>query len=393
MAILIHNCRLCQINTGSIPLQEKLCELILKITNIKINETSELPSTICIKCNNKIREIDQFIRDIQKTNNHLQMCIKKYDDPTDVLFRKSYFQKYSAKTEFDLNEVSVKQEHPNDKREEKQSNDINYESNCSRKSVDQKENIISEINTSMNSEENEEKAKYQCIMCGKVFEDEHEYTSHLGTHDQFICKVNNCLKIYNSLRSFKEHQRSHGGKRPFLCVICGKDFASKKCLICHEKTHALIKGYKCESCNLDFSVRSNLRTHIKKHHEYNRFYCSQCPKEFMSKCSLDRHEKIHIGIKEFKCEDCSAAFYTKKELLKHQKYHQGVKLHKCEICFKTFFERHHLTTHIRSHNGERPFVCGSPNCGKSFYDKQKLKRHQKSVHISKEIKIKRQDII
>ncbi|KAJ8927802.1 hypothetical protein NQ314_019683 [Rhamnusium bicolor] len=58
----------------------------------------------------------------------------------------------------------------------------------------------------------------------------------------------------------------------------------------------------------------------------------------------------------------------------------GLKLHKCEECFKTFFERHHLIIHLRTHSGERPYVCKVPECGKSFAESQKLKRHHAAKH-------------
>lgn len=150
MVILMHKCRLCQINTGSISLQENLCELILEVTNIKVNVTSELPSTICLICNNKIREIDQYVKGIQKINNHLQMCIKKYEEPTDitkVLFDKPYLERLNAQTEsvIDLNETKAKEECFSDKTKENACHLSFYNHQCgnSSKSVQQQNYIIS----------------------------------------------------------------------------------------------------------------------------------------------------------------------------------------------------------------------------------------------------------
>ncbi|XP_072391273.1 uncharacterized protein [Diabrotica undecimpunctata] len=428
MNINQENCRLCQIYIGTVPLNEDLSQIIFDVTRIKVNDQYHklLPVNICAKCNTTILETNTYLKGIQRVNSVLLDYLENTkikvnnnslpinenseinncdipfnntgDTPNinvlhDIESLESHVcpicsQKFSRKTNY----IKHKRKHPQ-----------LYCTNCHtffEQQVESQNHICKlhikrkkvgvKIKVELKSEDIKDTEytsdyQYQCNTCLKQCVNRKSYKTHIQTHEKFTCDEENCSKVYASLYSLKTHKLIHEGKRPFLCVVCGKDFISKKSLICHEKIHSIIKGYHCDLCNVGFSIRSNLRAHIKKYHECIRFHCSQCPKEFMTKCTLDRHEKTHAGIKEFKCHECTSAFYTKRELIKHQRYHQGIKLHKCEQCFKTFFERHHLITHIRSHNGERPFVCAMADCAKSFYDKQKLRRHERTVHSVKKV--------
>ncbi|CAG9858238.1 unnamed protein product [Phyllotreta striolata] len=395
MDIIQENCRLCQKTLGTIPLEVELVEVVFKIAKIELNDLGEtLPTGICLECKNKISEIDQYITEIQTINNFLRACLDKptVETASNYLYQDLDQRRSETDTHACLvcsktcNRLSTFKKHLKTHPEmycricntffETPAESINH-NDC-----EDVKNITCSTKSEPDTDFTNNECNFQCIKCEQHFEDQKCYTTHLKTHNKYTCLEENCAKEFSTAYSLKMHNLAHEGKKSFLCVSCGKDFVSKKSLICHEKIHAPIKAHKCDQCNLSFSVRSNFRAHIKRYHEGVRYSCSRCPKEFLTKCNLDRHEKIHIGLKDFECEQCTAAFYTKKELIKHQRYHQGLRLHKCEECFKTFFERHHLIVHLRTHSGERPYVCKLPDCGKSFYDNQKLKRHQKSKHVS-----------
>ncbi|TFK49710.1 hypothetical protein OE88DRAFT_371947 [Heliocybe sulcata] len=52
----------------------------------------------------------------------------------------------------------------------------------------------------------------------------------------------------------------------------------------------------------------------------------------------------------------------------------------CQICGSTFTRRNNLKGRETSHKGERPYLCFSPRCEKSFARPSDLKRHTKAVH-------------
>ncbi|XP_044259575.1 zinc finger protein OZF-like isoform X2 [Tribolium madens] len=383
--IRMKNCRLCHTKPGQhdIKTDKKLVKEIYECTKVNDKSMELLPRSVCEECKKTIKCFSLYKQHIRKVDQCFRKILKNFDaNKHKEIKAEEVFKCDQCPGEF--NDYDLLKNHLNSHKINVSLEEIKADVSCPK--CDNKfcnleeygsHNCFTEEGNTQNEDGNNEKN----FNSDDIFENTTETeTSEAYKKAKYVCTWTNCKKILSSAYTLKTHELKHQGKRSFLCVTCGKGFITKNSLTCHEKIHLEVKGYICKICNIGFSVRSNLRAHEKKHHEGVRFYCSQCSKAFVSKCSLERHERIHTGIKEFKCQSCPSAFYTKKELLKHQRYHQGLRLHKCDECFKTFFERHHLIIHLRSHTGERPYVCQFPNCGKSFTESQKLKRHHNAKH-------------
>ena len=52
---------------------------------------------------------------------------------------------------------------------------------------------------------------------------------------------------------------------PFMCVACGKSFASKEYLRHHSNIHTGSRPYKCQQCDRGFAQRNSLHQHLKIH--------------------------------------------------------------------------------------------------------------------------------
>ncbi|XP_063930701.1 zinc finger imprinted 3-like isoform X2 [Zophobas morio] len=347
--IVMKNCRLCHSKPGlhDINNDKKLIKDIYECIKVKVNDKlmEFLPHSVCDECKKTIKTFSLFKQYVRKVDQSLRKVLKNAETKKDC---QEQFKCRECPAEFNDSEVFKKHVYSH-------SANFSIKENipCSVCKVSFK--CLDEFGSHQCGAENQE-IKAEDAENDELVRDNGDSGDNSDVDDsqnqpvknvKYICTYNNCKKILSSAYTLKTHHLKHQGKRSFLCVTC---------------------------------VRSNLRAHEKKHHEGVRFYCSQCTKAFCSKCSLERHERIHTGIKDFKCQACPSAFYTKKELLKHQRYHQGIRLHKCDECFKTFYERHHLTIHLRSHTGERPYVCTFPDCGKSFTESQKLKRHHNAKH-------------
>ncbi|CAH2014468.1 unnamed protein product [Acanthoscelides obtectus] len=361
--IIVDNCRLCQINIGTIPfendniLQEQICSFF----NIQVNDLSDcLPKNICSTCRDKLDEIQSFVKDVQRVNENLialALDQKKFDikEESEDAFpsmldhpcsdnENSYELKCSKcpatfEDATDLKNHQISHDQPQGSQEDfrcpvcskfykrirrlethKRGHPEIYCASCDIV-FDSTNERIGHLCILEKSEQNMLNEPSHCDICTQQFSDRQSYVAHLKNHGKYMCPRDGCCKILSSLKTLNKHSSVHDDKKHFLCGTCGKGFTTKKSLSCHEKLHLAVKQYRCKECNLSFSFRSNYRTHLRFYHEGFRFACTKCDKTFMTNISLERHERMHTGKKDFKCEQCAAEFFSKKELKKHFRCH------------------------------------------------------------------------
>ncbi|XP_078661836.1 uncharacterized protein LOC144905905 [Branchiostoma floridae x Branchiostoma belcheri] len=136
--------------------------------------------------------------------------------------------------------------------------------------------------------------------------------------------------------------------RPFVCSLCGKDFAVQRMLNRHMKCHSATKRYKCEHCPKGFNDTFDLKRHVRTHTGIRPYKCEECGKGFTQRCSLESHyKKVHgftlsYGYKErrekiYVCEECGHATMSPEEHLEHLK-----QVHPDNPALNKSFERKHL---------------------------------------------------
>ncbi|XP_069497622.1 zinc finger and BTB domain-containing protein 41 [Ambystoma mexicanum] len=225
---------------------------------------------------------------------------------------------------------------------------------------------------------------FKCTFCEEYFRSrfarlKHQEKLHLGP---FPCDV--CGRQFNDTGNLKRHlECTHGGKRKWMCFICGKSVRERTTLKEHMRIHSGEKPHLCSICGQSFRHGSSYRLHLRVHHDDKRYECDECGKSFIRHDHLAKHRKIHSGEKAHQCEECGKCFGRRDHLTVHYKsVHLGEKVwqkykttfHQCDICKKVCKGKSSLDMHFRTHSGEKPYKCQV--CNQSFRIKKTLTKHQ-----------------
>ncbi|XP_071052432.1 zinc finger protein 271-like [Onthophagus taurus] len=231
-------------------------DMLMLLTNIKVEESDKLPHLICNYC----------VTQLKAAVNFKQLC-----EATDLFYKDLLNLNIEHKIEIyeDMilsEDTSIKQGGDNDNL-----NNRDYIQ------VLDDENIL--ILT--------------CGECLKVFTTIEGLKCHKRIHskDPFKCKY--CGREYLSLKSLNRHELMHTKRKLHVCKICNITISRDTNLKKHLMVHLKDRPYQCEGCTKGFNRSEDLDIHKNKCKGQKIYTCNICAKGFNREDSCMVHEKMH----------------------------------------------------------------------------------------------------
>ena len=213
-----------------------------------------------------------------------------------------------------------------------------------------------------------ENTNFDCCICDKTFTSRADYKKHESENHvkdgMIVCPYPNCDKKYKATETrygqsklIVRHILRHKGKQEeesFVCPECGKTFKNRGSLRPHMALHKGEKTIHCDECDSSYYTTSALLSHkMRQHDDQAEVICPECGKTCSNKYTLKRHMIRHTGERQFKCdwEGCGKSFYDSQVLKVHEKLHLDLKEFQCSLCPKQFRQSQHLVVHMKRHQG------------------------------------------
>lgn len=143
-------------------------------------------------------------------------------------------------------------------------------------------------------------AEFRCTQCPKVFAIRNRLDAHMKnfhTDQSYPCQF--CGRICKNKGSLKIHIQSlHSSvedRQKFYCKTCGKVFFTKFALQNHTGTHLAPEDwpFACQHCDKKFLNKYRWKEHERIHHGGPLSFCNFCGKSFMTKQYLVDHINLH----------------------------------------------------------------------------------------------------
>ena len=227
--------------------------------------------------------------------------------------------------------------------------------------------------------------KYKCISCELVSGEKKEIVQHfLVDHKNIpVYKCSKCTEIFLSWTEIIEHMKTDHliSLSNKACPICMKEISGRRQRIRNhmEREHTSVKFY-CNVCDKKYTDSDTLKFHKRNYHENGgpqKFCCNICGVSVVGKIGYENHkEKHNITEQNVPCPKCGKLFYTKLDMKRHD-YRAHPKRepqsHKCIHCdYKTPF-KFRLTRHLSTTHSDKRFTC--QECGISVKTADILKTH------------------
>ena len=159
--------------------------------------------------------------------------------------------------------------------------------------------------------------------------------------------------------------------RKYTCPLCKKSF--NKLAMLNEHYRDKHPPLQCKTCNKEFCTPSTLEHHSYIHGDL-KFECKMCGVRFPFESMRDSHQISHLKEPKHKCKEpkCGKKFFYKGDLVKHEKVHND-DIFNCILCDYSNSDERNLKAHMRVHSNLKRYIC--PKCNELFKYHTQMSRH------------------
>ncbi|XP_026319861.1 zinc finger protein 660-like isoform X2 [Hyposmocoma kahamanoa] len=380
---------------------KSILDLIKNFTQINVVECDNMPTKVCIDCEERIVSFQLYILECYKVQDALRkMCIDTCDNfiktETEIQFNLPCIKAEEPQVKDELtaedivSAITNQTEISDYEEDEFQNEDINQDLEDDQV-ASQEDSDVDDITIASLIEQGKLKSKNIELPENKAAELKDVLNKPIiKVKDLVKLKCLICEQLFKTWSSLSGHYyKSHKSKVVVYC-LCGYAIHSKTVLYKHVSDHKRQTKKRMNSEQSDQDSSSYMSLKIK---DFINFNCPECRKPCTSWYNLKAHcERRHTIAPVVQCS-CGITLKSKSVMYKHVQDHRNPNNDlSCDQCAKIMKSEAALEKHKMKHipKTDRKFRCSS--CDKVFLCKEGLKSHEKSHIPIEDRKVYRCDI-
>ncbi|KAJ2947869.1 hypothetical protein O0L34_g9659 [Tuta absoluta] len=402
-------CRLCakqhEISKDLLDANNKhVLDLIRQFTQISVTECDNMPTKVCLDCEERMVSFQLFILECYKVQDSLRkLCLDNNIKTENAHIDLGVTVIKSEDGHLQVKDELLAEELLNNALQNHAMNDCydgdNFQEASSEE--DDLDNITIaalkqfKTKTAHKKETNESSHKIS-----------KRSNSRIKNFIKLECTI--CEKGCPSWPELRVHYLTIHQSKPVAYCSCGFAIQSKSVLYKHVQDHKLdsrrmkrevsegsdadshssfkVSDYirfKCENCDKECSSWYSLRAHCDRHHNQPPLVTCKCGVTLKSKSVMYKHVQDHKNPSHLRCDKCSKILKSTEALEKHRLRHvpKTDRKFNCEACDKVFNNKDLLRSHERSHipiEERKVFTCDI--CHLKFTTRSSCASHRRVVH-------------